>query len=179
MSRNTTRRARRHAHVDNMTHTYAALRRAGTPSFVTSHEAYHMTDARVGVRGDHNLKNGFGLATLIKKAGGQVKALSDLPDLCESGHEMAAIPGLDGVSVCMDCGKAEVPDAAPAPTGPQRGDVVSYTKPFLAKGEAAKWSVRYVDPSDGTLTLDLLGHSKRSTARFDVDPGKVTVLSHS
>lgn len=55
----------------------------------------------------------------------------------------------------------------------KQGDVVSYTKPFLAKGDAPKWRVRYVDP-DGTLTLDLVGRVKRSTARFGVHPAKVT-----
>lgn len=185
MSRNTTRRARRHAHVDNMTHTYAALRRAGTPSFVTSHEAYHMTDARVGVKGDHSLDHGFGLATLIKKAGGAVKALSDL-NLCADGDHDAVlpVPGLPGVSACMDCGAsfveddqtaAEAPAAVEAPhTVLQRGAVVKYLS-AVKKAGSAQWRVRNVDP-DGTLTLDLLGHSKRSTARFGVDPARVVVV---
>src|SRR3546814_12285573 len=57
--------------------------------------------------------------------------------------------------------------------------VVSYTKPFLAKGDAPRWRVRYVDP-DGTLTLALLGGRRgRSTARFGVDPGKVTIRNRA
>lgn len=60
---------------------------------------------------------------------------------------------------------------------PTFGDTVSYTKPLLAKGDAPKWRVRSVDP-DGTLILDLIGGRRgRSTARFGVDPGKVTVRS--
>lgn len=62
---------------------------------------------------------------------------------------------------------------------PTFGDVVSYTKPLLAKGAAAQWRVRSVDP-DGTLILDLLGGRRgRSTARFGVQAGKVTVVKRA
>lgn len=75
-------------------------------------------------------------------------------------------------------------ERAPLNTGltPIKGDIVSYTKPLLAKGAAAQWQVRNVG-SDGTLTLDLIHqtwHRTRSvTARFDVDPGKVTVVKRA
>lgn len=71
-------------------------------------------------------------------------------------------------------------ERAPQNTGltPVKGDVVSYTKPLLAKGAAAQWQVRTVDP-DGTLTLDLIGNGKRSTARFGVQTGKVTVVKRA
>lgn len=62
---------------------------------------------------------------------------------------------------------------------PTFGDVVSYTKPLLAKGAAAQWRVRSVDP-DGTLILDLIGgRNGRSTARFGVQTGKVTVVKRA
>ena len=193
MSRST---RRRHQRTDLLTTTYMNLRKSGTPQFVTSHEAYRMTDGRVGTRGDHSLQHGFGLMRLVEKSEGNVKALSDLPDTCTDGvhEEVLPIPGLTGISACMDCGSTlsteQVPPLAeqgkilrdrlnaPKPTGPVQGDVVSYTKPLLTKGKAAQWRVRYVDPSDGTLTLDLLGHVKRSTARFGIDPGKVIVRVH-
>lgn len=71
-------------------------------------------------------------------------------------------------------------ERAPQNTGltPVKGDIVSYTKPLLAKGAAAQWQVRHVDP-DGTLTLDLVGNGKRSTARFGVQAGKVTVVKRA
>lgn len=185
MSRNTTRR-RRHVTTDLLTGAYARLRKEGVPQFVTSHEAYRMTDGRVGTKSDHNLQHGFGLMALVKKAGGDLHAAKIAQDVCDH-DEVLPVPGLATIEACMDCGLTRTVDAVPplAEQGkilreglrstPRRGDVVSYTKPFLAKGEAPRWRVRYVDPSDGTLTLDLLGHSKRSTARFDVHPGKVTI----
>lgn len=72
-------------------------------------------------------------------------------------------------------------ERAPQNTGltPTFGDIVSYTKPLLAKGAAAQWRVRSVDP-DGTLILDLLGGRRgRSTARFGVQVGKVTVVKRA
>lgn len=71
-------------------------------------------------------------------------------------------------------------ERAPQNTGltPVKGDIVSYTKPLLAKGAAAQWQVRHVDP-DGTLTLDLVGNGRRSTARFGVQAGKVTVVKRA
>lgn len=189
MSRSTRRRYQR---TDLLTTTYMNLRKSGTPQFVTAHEAYRMTDGRVGTKGDHNLDHGFGLMRLVEKAEGNVKALDKSPENCDHEERMP-IPGLS-FEACMDCGSTFKPEpvpplaeqgkilrdrlSAPKPTGPEQGDVVSYTKPLLTKGEAARWRVRYVDPSDGTLTLNLLGHVKRSTARFGVDPGKVTVRVH-
>lgn len=72
-------------------------------------------------------------------------------------------------------------ERAPQNTGltPTFGDIVSYTKPLLAKGAAAQWRVRSVDP-DGTLILDLIGgRNGRSTARFGVQAGKVTVVKRA
>lgn len=178
MSRTTTR-SRRYATTDALTGAYMRLRKEGVPQFVTAHEAYRMTDGRVGTKSDHNLRHGFGLMALVKKAGGDLHAPKVAQDVCDH-DEMLPIPGLTGIEACMDCGMTaaaspSAPAAAAPRTTPRQGDVVSYTKPFLAKGDAPRWRVRYVDPSDGTLTLDLLGHSKRSTARFDVHPGKVTI----
>lgn len=178
MSRNTTRR-RRHVTTDLLTGAYTRLRREGVPQFVTAHEAFRMTDGRIGTKGDHNLRHGFGLMALVKKAGGDLHVAKIAQDVCDH-DEMLTVPGLFSAETCMDCGLTRLTDPEPeAPAADpstvlQRGAVVSYTKPFLAKGEAAQWRVRNVDP-DGALTLDLLGHSKRSTARFGVDPGKVTV----
>lgn len=191
MTRTTHRK--RHARTDILTGTYARLRREGTPTFVTSHEAYRMTDGRVGTRGDHNLRHGFTLMALVKKADGDVHSLSDDPATCTHAEPLP-VPGLDDVTVCMDCGHTSVPEPDGADDGttgqarvevqeprtpPRKGDVVSYSKPFLAKGDAPLWRVRHVDPSDGTLTLDLLGHSKRSTARFNVHPGRVTIRTRA
>lgn len=184
MSRTTHRK--RYARTDALTGAYARLRREGVPSFVTSHEAYRMTDGRVGTKGDHNLRHGFGLMALVKKADGDLHSPKVDLEVCDH-DEVLPVPGLATIEACMDCGLTRAVEAAPPlveqgkilreslRTTPRQGDVVSYTKPFLAKGEAPRWRVRYVEPTDGTLTLDLLGHSKRSTARFNVHPGRVTI----
>lgn len=181
---------RRHHRTDLLTTAYMNLRKSGTPQFVTAHEAYRMTDGRVGTKSDHNLQHGFGLMRLVEKADGNVKALDKSPENCDH-DERLPIPGLPAIEACMDCGATFTPEPIPPlaeqgkilrdrlsadpRTEIRKGAVVSYTKPLLSKGTAAQWRVRYVDPSDGTLTLDLLGHVKRSTARFGVHPGKVTV----
>lgn len=202
---------RRHHRTDLLTTAYMNLRKSGTPQFVTAHEAYRMTDGRVGTKGDHNLQHGFGLMRLVEKADGDLH--SPKVDQADCLHdERLPIPGLPAVEACMDCGvtftaepvpplaeqgkalrqryvgagrfveddgtvaEALAPVQDPKPTSPQQGDVVSYAGSFRAHGaDAARWRVRLVDPSDGTLTLDLLGYVKRSTARFGVDPSKVTI----
>lgn len=197
MSRTTHRK--RYARTDALTTAYMRLRKEGVPSFVTSHEAYRMTDGRVGTKGDHNLQHGFGLMSLVQKADGDLH--SPKVDQADCPHdERLPIPGLPAIEACMDCGGTFSPEPVPplaeqgkilrdrlseddgmaSETGtqvlPVQGDVVSYTKSLRGKARAARWRVRYVDPSDGTLTLDLLGHVKRSTARFGVDPGKVAII---
>lgn len=205
MSRTTHRK--RYARTDALTTAYMRLRKEGVPSFVTSHEAYRMTDGRVGMKGDHNLQHGFGLMSLVQKADGDLH--SPKVDQADCPHdERLPIPGLPSVEACMDCGGTFSPEPVPplaeqgkilrdrlstqpeddgteaealAPvqdprTMLRKGAVVSYVKSLRGKGRAAQWCVRYVDPSDGTLTLDLLGHSKRSTARFGVDPARVVVV---
>lgn len=186
MSRNTIRRT---APTTTLTSAYAKLRREGVPSFVTAHEAYRMTDGRVGTKSDHNLRHGFGLMDLVKRANGELHTAKVAQDVCDH-DELLPIPGLPTIEACMDCGGTFPAEPVPAlaeqgkilrdglsaapRTTPRQGDVVSYTA-SMKRGTAAQWRVRYVDPTDGTLTLDLLGHSKRSTARFDVEPGKVTI----
>lgn len=189
MSRTTHRK--RYARTDALTTAYMRLRKEGVPSFVTSHEAYRMTDGRVGTKGDHNLQHGFGLMSLVQKADGDLH--SPKVDQADCPHdERLPIPGLPSVEACMDCGGTFSPEPVPPlaeqgkilrdrlsadpRTEIRKGAVVSYVKSLSGKGRAAQWRVRYVDPSDGTLTLDLLGHSKRSTARFGVDPARVAVV---
>src|SRR3546814_5073678 len=144
-----------------------------------------MTDGRVGTKGLHSLDHGIGLMALVKKADGGLHAPKEDPETCVH-EERLPIPGLPSLAACMDCGATftsepiqpeddgtEAEALAPVQdprTMIRKGAVVSYTKPLLSKGEAAQWRVRYVDPSDGTLPLALLGHSKRSTARFGVEP---------
>lgn len=191
MSRNTTR-LRRHATTDLLTGAYARLRKEGVPSFVTSHEAYRMTDGRVGTKGDHNLQHGFGLMSLVQKADGDLHSPKIAQDDCIH-DEMLPIPGLSAAEACMDCGMTRLTDPEPVPplaeqgkilrdslsadprTVLQRGAVVKYLS-AVKKASRAQWRVRYVDPADGTLTLDLLGNVKRSTARFGVDPARVVVV---
>ena len=100
MSRST--RSRYTAKDRQMT-TYLNLRRAGVPTWVTSHEAYRMTDGRVGTKGDHSGANGYNLATLVRLADGNVVPLADTPDTCEHGERLP-VPGLTSTEVCMDCG---------------------------------------------------------------------------
>lgn len=188
MSRNTTRR-RRHVTTDLLTGAYTRLRREGVPQFVTAHEAFRMTDGRIGTKGDHNLRHGFGLMALVKKAGGDLHVAKIAQDVCDH-DEVLPVPGLATIEACMDCGLTRAAEPVPplAEQGKilrdvlnadprtvlQRGAVVKYLS-AVKKAGSAQWRVRNVDP-DGTLTLDLLGHSKRSTARFGVDPARVVVV---
>jgi hypothetical protein len=95
----------RYAAKDRQTTTYMNLRRAGVPNWVTSHEAYCMTDGRVGTRGDHSGANGYNLATLVRLADGNVIPLADTPDTCEHSESLPLVVlGLPDMSVCMDCG---------------------------------------------------------------------------
>src|SRR5690606_22359100 len=142
-------------------------------------------DGRVGTKGDHNLRHGFTLMALVKKADGDLHSPKVDREVCVH-DERVAVPGLDGVEACMDCGATFTqPEddqtagaaraAVEAPhTVLRRGAVVKYLS-SVKKAGSAQWRVRNVDP-DGTLTLDLLGHSKRSTARFGVDPDRVVVV---
>lgn len=202
MSRTTHRK--RYARTDALTTAYMRLRKEGVPSFVTSHEAYRMTDGRVGTKGLHNLQHGLGLMSLVQKADGDLH--SPKVDQADCLHdERLPIPGLPAIEACMDCGGTFTPEPVPplaeqgkilrdslsaqpeddgteaeAPvqdprTMVRKGAVVKYLS-AVKKSTRAQWCVRYVDPSDGTLTLDLLGHSKRSTARFGVDPARVVVV---
>ncbi len=173
MSRST---RNRYARTDAILATYMTLKKSGVPSWVTSHEAYRMTEGRVGTEGDNSGANGFTLMNLVRRADGNVVALADLetvPPLAEQGKilrsQFLEDDGTEAESL------AEV--QPPKTTGPQKGDVVSYALHRSRKGVAPRWEVRHVDP-DGTLTLDLLGSAKRSTARFGVDPAKVVVRSH-
>src|SRR3546814_4864613 len=59
LSRTTHRK--RYARTDALTTAYMRLRKEGVPSFVTSHEAYRMTDGRIGTKGLHSLDHGIGL----------------------------------------------------------------------------------------------------------------------
>lgn len=123
MTRTTHRK--RHARTDVLTGAYARLRREGTPTFVTSHEAYRMTDGRVGTKGDHNLRHGFTLMALVKKADGEVHSLADDPATCTHAEPLP-VPGLDDVTVCMDCGHTSVPEpdgADDGTTGQTRAEV--------------------------------------------------------
>lgn len=185
MSRNTIRRT---APTATLTSAYAKLRREGVPTFVTSHEAYRMTDGRVGTKGLHSLRHGYTLMALVRKANGELHTAKVAQADCIH-DERLEVPGLPGFEACMDCGVTFAPEPVPPlaeqgkilrdglRTTPRQGDVVSYTASMKRSGEAAQWRVRYVDPSDGTLTLDLLGHRKHNTARFDVHPGKVTIVT--
>src|SRR3546814_54761 len=130
MSRTTHRK--RYARTDALTTAYMRLRKEGVPSFVTSHEAYRMTDGRVGTKGDHNLQHGFGLMSLVQKADGDLHSPKVDPEVC--GHdEMLAVPGLPVVRACMDCGATQIDEddqmaaEAPAPvqaprSTPRQGD---------------------------------------------------------
>src|SRR3546814_650520 len=160
-----------------------------SPSVVPPQGADRMTDGRVGTKGLPSLDHGIGLMALVKKAEGDLHSPKVYQADCLH-DERLPIPGLPAIEACMDCGGTFTPEPVPPlaeqgkilrdslsadpRTEIRKGAVVSYTT-ALRKGTAAQWRVRYVDPSDGTLTLDLLGHIKRSTARFGVDPGKVTV----
>jgi hypothetical protein len=188
MSRTTHRK--RYARTDVLTTAYMRLRKEGVPSFVTSHEAYRMTDGRIGTKGLHSLDHGIGLMALVKKADGDLHAPKEDPETCVH-EERLPIPGLTSIAACMDCGVTftaepiqpeddgtEAEALAPVQdprTMLRKGAVVKYLS-AVKKAGSAQWRVRYIDPSDGTLTLDLLGHSKRSTARFEVDPARVVVV---
>ena len=54
---------------------FMELRKAGVPTWVTSDEAFRMTDGRVGEQGNSNGADGFNLAGLILKASGDVHPL--------------------------------------------------------------------------------------------------------
>lgn len=99
-----------HHRTDHLTITYMTLRKAGTPSFVTSHEAYRMTEGRVGTKGDHNLRHGFSLMALVKKADGEVKVIDTDPADCDH-EERVSILGLS-IDTCMDCGQMFIPEQA-------------------------------------------------------------------
>src|SRR3546814_18725934 len=101
MSRTTHRK--RYARTDALTTAYMRLRKEGVPSFVTSHEAFRMTDGRVGTKGDHNLQRGFGLMSLVQKADGDLHSPKVDPETC-AHEERLPIPGLASIAACMDCG---------------------------------------------------------------------------
>src|SRR3546814_9763345 len=93
MSRTTHRK--RYARTDVLTTAYMRLRKEGVPSFVTSHEAYRMTDGRIGTKGLHSLDHGIGLMALVKKADGDLHAPKEDPEPCVH-EERLPLPGQIG-----------------------------------------------------------------------------------
>lgn len=56
------------AHRETATEMFVALRAAGVPTWVTSGEAFRMTDGEIGTENDMSGANGFNLSTLTLTA---------------------------------------------------------------------------------------------------------------
>lgn len=47
---------------------FAAWRAQGVPTLITAHEAYRLTDGKVGTYGDHGASGGLNLSTVARLA---------------------------------------------------------------------------------------------------------------